>query len=135
MSHKEMIMQIIFLFMSNWKIWISLTKHYVKSVKRIGTYVKLMRSNLANLWKWLSFDLVILLLNIFFQFLNYFIVIQLQLSAFSPHLSTPPQPNSPPFPASTLPLGFVHVPFIVVPENPAPHYPFPPPLWLLLDCS
>ena len=29
----------------------------------------------------------------FFQFLNYFIVVQLQLSAFSPHLSTPPHPN------------------------------------------
>ena len=40
---------------------------------------------------------------------NYFIVAQLQLSAFSPHPSTPPQPNPPPSPASTLPLGFVHV--------------------------
>ena len=56
-----------------------------------------------------------------FQFLNYFIV-QLQLSAFSPHLSTPPQPNSPPSPASNLPLGFVHVSFIGAPENP---YPLP----------
>ena len=52
----------------------------------------------------------------FFQFLNYFIV-QLQLSAFSPHPSTPPQPNPPPSPASTLPLGFVQASFIVVPEN------------------
>ena len=34
-----------------------------------------------------------------------FAVIQLQLSAFSPHPSTPPQPNPPPSPASTLPLG------------------------------
>ena len=66
---------------------------------------------------------------------NFFIVIQLQLSAFSPHPSTPPQLNPPPFPASTLPLDFVHVSFIVVPENPSPHYPLPPPLWLLLDCS
>ena len=32
------------------------------------------------------------------------IVIQLQLSAFSPHPSTPPQPNPPPSPTSTLPL-------------------------------
>ena len=47
----------------------------------------------------------------------------------------PPHPNPPPSPASTLPLGFVHVSFIVVPENPSPHYPLPPPLWLLLDCS
>ena len=56
----------------------------------------------------------------FFQFLNYFIVVKLQLSAFSPYLSTPLQPNPLPSPASTLPLGFVHVSFIVVPENPSP---------------
>ena len=61
-------------------------------------------------------------------FLNYFIVVHLQLSAFSPYPSTPPQPNPPPSPASTLPLGFVHVSFIVVPENPSPHRPFPTPL-------
>ena len=53
----------------------------------------------------------------------FFIVVQLQLSAFSPHPSTPPQPNAPPSPTSTLPLGFVHVSFIVVPENPSPHSP------------
>ena len=70
--------------------------------------------------------------NGFYLFFNYFIVVQLQLPAFSPHSSTPPQPNSLPSPASNLPLGFVHVSFIVVPENPSPHYPFPPPLWLLL---
>ena len=28
-------------------------------------------------------------------FFNYFIVVQLQLSAFSPHSSPPPQPNPP----------------------------------------
>ena len=61
----------------------------------------------------------------FLQFLSYFIVVQLPLSAFSPHLSTPPQPNPPPSPASTLPLDFGHVSFIVVPENPSPHCPFP----------
>ena len=44
-----------------------------------------------------------------------FIVIQLQLYAFSPHPSTPPQLNLPPSPTSTLPLDFVHVSFIVVP--------------------
>ena len=48
---------------------------------------------------------------------------------------SPPQPNPPPSPASTLPLGFVHAYFIVVPENPSPHYPLPTPLWLLFDCS
>ena len=47
------------------------------------------------------------------------------MSAFSPHPSTPPQPNPPPSLASTLPLGFVHVSFIVVPENPSPLCPSP----------
>ena len=71
----------------------------------------------------------------FYLFLNYFIIVQLQLSAFSPHPFTPPQPNPPPSLASTFPLGFVHASFIVVPENPSPHCPFPRPLWLFLDCS
>ena len=58
-------------------------------------------------------------------FLNYLIV-QLQLSAFSPHHSprTPAKPS--PSLASTLPLSFVHVSFIVVPENPSPFSPFIP---------
>ena len=50
-----------------------------------------------------------------------FIVIQLQLCAFSPHPSTPPQVNPPPSPTSTLPLDFVHVSFIVVPVIPSSH--------------
>ena len=50
---------------------------------------------------------------------------QLQLYAFSPHPSTPPQVNPPPSPLSTLPLGFVHVSFIVVPVIPSSHYPRP----------
>ena len=50
-------------------------------------------------------------------------------------LPHPSQTHLPPSLASTLPLGFVYVSFIVVPENPSPHCPFPPPLWLLLDCS
>ena len=52
-------------------------------------------------------------------------------------LPTPPHPHpSPPCSlASTLPLDFVHVSFIVVPENPSPHCPLPSPVWLLLDCS
>ena len=70
-----------------------------------------------------------------FIYLFIFIVVQLQLSAFSPHPSIPPQPVPPPSLASTLPLGFVLVSFIGVPENPSPHYPLPTPLWLLLDCS
>ena len=40
-----------------------------------------------------------------------------RLYAFSPHPSTPPQVNPPPSPTSTLPLGFVHVSFIVVPVD------------------
>ena len=54
------------------------------------------------------------LLFIYF-FKKNFIVIQLLLYAFSPHPSTPPQLNPPPSPTSTLPLGFVHVSFILVP--------------------
>ena len=48
-----------------------------------------------------------------FRFLKIFIVIQLQLSAFSPHPSTSPQLNPPPSPTSTLPLDFVILSFIV----------------------
>ena len=74
--------------------------------------------------------------SIYFCFFkNYFIIVLLQLSAFSLHPSTLPQPNPPLSLASTFPLGFVHVSFIVVPENPSPHCPLPPPLWVLLDCS
>ena len=50
-------------------------------------------------------------INVIF-ILKIFSVIQLQLSAFSPH-------------PSTLPLDFVHVSFIVVSENPSPHCPLP----------
>ena len=53
---------------------------------------------------------------------------------FSPPLPTTPAKHASLL-ASTLPLGFVHLSFIVVPENPSPHCPLPPPLWLLLDCS
>ena len=45
--------------------------------------------------------------------------------------STPPQPNPPPSSASTLPLDFVHVSFIVAPVIPSPHCHLPTPLWLL----
>ena len=63
---------------------------------------------------------------------NYFIV-QIQVSVFSPNDSPTSQPNPPPSPASTLPLGFVHGSFIVGPENPSPQNPLPPPNWLLSD--
>ena len=58
---------------------------------------------------------------------NYFIVVQLQLSEFSPHPSTPIQPNPPASPAATLPFGFVYDSFIVVPENAYPTVPPPLP--------
>ena len=57
-----------------------------------------------------------------FSFFKIFIVIQLQLYAFSPHHSTPPQLNPSPSPTFTLPLDFVHVSFIVVPIIPVPHH-------------
>ena len=56
-----------------------------------------------------------------------FIVIQLQLYAFSPHPSAPPQLNPPPSPTSTLPLDFVRVSFILVPVIPSSHCPPPSP--------
>ena len=67
--------------------------------------------------------------------INYFIVVHLQLFAFTPHHSPPPQTNPPLSLASTHHLSFVYLSFIVVPENPSPPYPLPPPLWLLSDCS
>ena len=60
-------------------------------------------------------------------FLNYFIVFQVQLLVFTPHHSPQPQPNSPHSLASSLPLGFVPVSFIIVLENSSPHCPFPLP--------
>ena len=71
----------------------------------------------------------------YFFFFLIFTVTQLQLYAFSPHASTPPQLNPPPSPTPTLPLDFVNVTFIVVPVIPSPHCPLPTPPWLLLDCS
>ena len=43
-----------------------------------------------------------LLISYFFGFIHYFIVVCLQLSAFSPDHSPPPHPNPPPSPASTF---------------------------------
>ena len=50
---------------------------------------------------------------------GFFIVVQIQLSAFSPaHTSHPHLP-----PLIPPPFGFVHVSFIHVPENPSPFTP------------
>ena len=72
-----------------------------------------------------------------FYFLKNFIV-QVKLFAFPP----PPLPAKPSHPHHSplipAPLDFVHVSFIVVPENPSlfsPHYPLLSPLWLLSVCS
>ena len=74
-------------------------------------------------------------LSVLYIFLNLFnFFIQLQLSALSPHPSTPPQPVPPPSPTSTLPLDFVLVSFILAPIDPSPRYTLPTPLWLSLDC-
>ena len=52
-----------------------------------------------------------------------------------PPTTPPPHPSHPHLPPLLPPyLGFVHLSFIVVPENPSPlssHYPLLPPLWLL----
>ena len=51
-----------------------------------------------------------------FIFSTFFIVVQVQLSPFSP--TTPPHASHPHIPPSILlPFGFVHVSFILVPEN------------------
>ena len=57
------------------------------------------------------------------RFFFNFIVVQVQLSAFSPHHSPRPQPSPPASPDSTPHLGYVHVSFIPVPENPSPFSP------------
>ena len=83
----------------------------------------------------MSLGWVLIYYNWYPYFFLIFTVTQLQLFAFSPHPSTPPQSNPPPSPASTLHLDFVQVSFIVVPVIPSPHCPLPTPPWLLLDCS
>ena len=97
---------------------------------------------IAKCWKqpkcpsaneWIKKLWYIYAMEFFLKKINLFIFIQLQLSAFSPHPSTPPQAVPPPSPTSTLPLDFVLVSFIVAPIDPSPHYPLPTPIWLFLD--
>ena len=75
------------------------------------------------LWNLIQMSNIIYIFSHFSSifFLKIFIVIQLQLYAFSSHPSTPPQLNPPPSPTSALPLDFVHVTFIVV--IPSSHCP------------
>ena len=56
---------------------------------------------------------------ILFSLKKFFIVVQVQFSAFSPQPCPPPQRSPPPSPITT-PLGIVHVSFIIVPVNPSP---------------
>ena len=74
----------------------------------------------------------IYLKNFFFKFIYCYLITVVCL--FPPPF-TPPQVNPLPSPLSTLPLGFVHVSFIVVPVIPSSHCPHPTPPRLLLDCS
>ena len=66
---------------------------------------------------------------------NYFIVVQLQLSAFPPHCSppTPAIPTSLPWFHPSLVLSMCPLQLFL--KSLHPHYPLPPSLWLLSDCS
>ena len=56
---------------------------------------------------------------LFYFILFYFIVVQVQLSAFPPHSSSPIKTIPTSLPGFWPTLGFVHVSFIPVPENPS----------------
>ena len=73
------------------------------------------------------------------RFFLIFIDIQLQLYAFYPHPSTPPQLNPPPSPTFTLPIDFVHVLYSsscnpLFPLSP-PHCPLAIVRWFLTSLS
>ena len=73
-----------------------------------------------------------------FLFIIYiFIVVQVQLSPFSPHLVPPPHP-SPPYTLEFTPLALSMCPLYIFLDGPS-HFssiiPFPSPLWLLSVCS
>ena len=70
----------------------------------------------------------------FFNF-NFVLLFNYSCVPFLPIPLPHPIRTPPPSPTSTLPLDFVHVPFIVVPVIPSPHCPLPTPPWLLLDCE
>ena len=65
------------------------------------------------------------ILNLFLHFFlkKLFYCCSITVVSISPHQSPPPKPNPPPSGASTLPLGFVHVSFILVPEKLFPTIP------------
>ena len=84
-----------------------------------------------------NYFLLLHLQHFFFLSISTFIVVQVQLSPFSPHHS----PLLHPSPALTLePIPFVLslCPSYLFLDGPSPifsHYPSPPPLWLLSICS
>ena len=112
-----------------------------------------MRGPLPGLWAsetlagfyWsLSLSLSLFLLapfhfiSFFFKIFSHFLLLFLLLFKYSclpsPPQSLPPKPS--PSPLIPPPLGFVHVSFIVVPENSSPfppHYPLPLPHYLALE--
>ena len=65
------------------------------------------------------------------SFLKFLIVVQVQLSPFSPHHGPPRHPSLPPT-LKPNPFGFVHVSFIHVPWWTFPYYPSPPPVTISL---
>ena len=69
---------------------------------------------------------------IYFIYLNFFIVVQIQLSPFSCHHFSLPHPHPPSFLPLALSMGPLHM-FL---EEPSPfsRYPPTPPLWFLSVC-
>ena len=104
------------------------------TVLQQGSWIIFSLTAAKKIWKlWCvlsSFWRLILNCNIFFifSFFKILTVIQVQFFAFSLHLCPQPQPSHLP---ALIPshLGFVHVSFIVVPENTSSFSPsFSPPL-------
>ena len=87
---------------------------------RSSVYLNYERHNYISVLKLSFFEITLLLFN--YSCLHFIPL-------------PPPQPNLPLSIASTLSIGFVHVSFRVVIENPSPHCSLPTLLWLLLDCS
>ena len=105
-------------------------------------------SELNSIWSWyIIFYVFLILVFIFFrvfsslsisEFGTFFhnnswavlIVVQVQLSPFSPHHDLPPS-NLPSLALSVCPLYM----FLDGPSPIFPNYPIPPPLWLLSVCS
>ena len=99
-----------------------LHKNFIESIDGFGYYGSFNDVNFSNWWTcwWLHLFVSSSFFTVFYTLKTFFIVIQWQLPAFSPHPSIPSQPIPPPFPTSTFPLDFVLVSFIVAPIDPSP---------------